>query len=186
MSLDWLKVALLYWERVRCIVPPAAEADLDSIELYRVLVSAKFIEETDPAPYTEIALKEFNDRIKPLMKAKQHKPSKTPEKSHRIDFNNEEFFAKYVARRLFAGDSVSGAQWDRFAAARKPLELHRSKFPSPFGHAISQLRKHGLEIQKQGDWIQLPAAVGSLYMMCLGSVMARSIGVPLVTVTCPP
>jgi hypothetical protein len=149
MEMNWLKSALLYWDRIRCIVPPDCEGEVDQRPEFQTLVKDRIIVNTAPSNYLDLAETKFKESVVPLLHEKLKPAKRRPHPSS--------FF-----------------RW-------KLEPMAKSKIGPSLRDYLLGLRREGVHIRMDGKWMVAPGHVVGLYMMCLGSVMADKLQVPLVT-----
>jgi uncharacterized protein DUF6236 len=118
---NWLKLALLYWDGIRRIVPPDTY-DLSEIdEGYEVpaVLEAKLIENTDASPYVEGAERRFLERFPTLLEMRADViPNQTgnpgPSKSYEIHaYKMSEKLRYELKERKLARESGPWLEMDR-------------------------------------------------------------------------
>lgn len=153
---DWLKLALLYWDGIRRIVPSSVRThDFPDVQM---AVDEGLVEDTLPADYLLAASERFREAIIPLLDHPFLEPRTMLSE-----------MAQVMDRRGI-GPGV---------APDREVSIHVEKMARGLLH---QLQDRGLA-RRTEDWIAVERGVGNLYMMCLASEMSARIRSPLVTDT---
>jgi hypothetical protein len=162
---NWLKVTLLYWDRMRRIVPrEARRGDHSSI---RRAIDSELLVDTPADEYREAASKRFEKQFLPLF------DQRTPQAPQ---------WANRLHSRVRETQRLQQIHWAKVSPVlRRKLArfsyLHQEKMVSSLAHELEQ---KGFA-SATADWLKIPEILAGLYMVCLGAEMSTKMRIPLVT-----
>lgn len=177
---NWLKLALLYWDGLRRIVPDSVvPSDSNAV---RALVDEGILENTSPERYLEQAEKQFlKSEVFARVLGRLSGAS-------RFEFDVEYAFDKDnkpVSQMLQqASQGLLKTNQPEIKALILPqfqnnTEIYIDKLNRSL---IRKLEYLGLvSVDELDDKLRLNKALGGFYMMCLASQISESIGAPMVT-----
>ncbi len=178
-DVNWLKLALLYWDGLRRIVPN--EAVFNDNEDVREVIDAGFLESTPPDKYRRSASEKFLTYFRPLV---ENSNASSLLKVAVDSFSNKElqrFHLQHIVSQLTANNDG----WDIkeifshlvSSVSAETVKLYGDKAEIA---VFDELKFHGLA-KKSGDCYHIHGIIGGFYMMCLAAEMSEKIGTPLVT-----
>jgi hypothetical protein len=159
-STGWLKRALLFWDRVRCIVPQEAESYVDRKGDYRDLEETGCLKNTDPSHYLEGARDSFEFVLYRGGIRRAMGPLTRIMRSPRDDARRQ--------GQLLSKDP-------RFV----DFAMHFRKMHEDL---IYQLESAGMcRRTPDGEWVQVSGPIASIYMLCLADAIGRRLKAPIGT-----
>lgn len=159
----WLKCALLYWDRIRRIVPDEVLQEVENADTHSAEVARKneLLIATDCRDFRNAGAARFATQITPLLK------TDNPQAEAWVS-NAAKPSTKVHGTKIGFMPRIPGIQshW-----------IHGEKIP----HAIkNRLIDKGL-FTPHGDYVEMPTFAADLYMTCLADEMSEKLGTPLFT-----
>lgn len=146
-----LKSWLLYWDRVRRIVPGGYEWALRDDEEGAMAAKEGYLLNTPPDAYRDEAAKLFRSKVLPLL---TRKPPKNDPIAHYL------------------------AELKKETTAR-PFEIMIEKMSDDLAEELQKRRL--ARKSDDPEWLEFNDLTGGMYMACLGATMGEAIKAPLVT-----
>jgi hypothetical protein len=164
-----LKVTLLYWDRVRRIVPSEAHGGIKDNSAIKMAIDRGLLINTPPDDYRDAASQRFRDQFLPLID-KRH--GKVPD------------WAKKVRKQL-----REAQKFQRIHSSKMSMETARklARYQLSYAQHPKLVRSIADELEDKGgasdagEWLRVPEILAGLYMVCLGAEMSTKIGSPLIT-----
>lgn len=177
---NWLKLALLYWDGLRRIVPDSVVPN-DS-NAVRVLVDEGILENTSPERYLEAAENKFltSEEFARILGRLSGASRFEFDIGYVFDESNKP--VSEMLKSAFQGLLNTNIPEIRSLAApsiQDHVEIYINKLNNKL---IRKLEYLGLVSVYESDGkLRLNKALGGFYMMCLASKISESIGTPMVT-----
>lgn len=173
----WLKSALLYWDRIRRIVPP----DLEMLANRQVneFVEQEVLINTDPREYRGGAVDRFEKYLPQFIVVDETPPYEKLGESKRSQQYALPSFEEEAVTELKPTLRDLTHIYESEPDVAGPIGIHTAKIAL---NLIHWLESRGLA-HRSGSWVEMREGVGCLYMICLAAEMGEKVGASPVTDT---
>jgi len=164
---NWIKHALLFWDRISRIVPQSVEPT-DNKDIIRLKNEIGFIDDYKPDIYdTSRASHDFFQEVRPIIESDQ--------------FFNERYFERSRQQRNYLRDSQDRRHFFSEMVQTSGSYIHVEKLDTRLKEYLFDI---GVAIPGQSeweDWVKIDSDIGLLYMTYFAKSISKKKSLPIVT-----